>query len=47
MEISQKTRNRTTIASYNSAPGHLSKENKNTDLKEINVLQSLLQHYYL
>ena len=33
MEISQKIKNKTTIASYNSAPGHLSKENKNIDFK--------------
>ena len=33
MEISKKIQNRTTITSNNSAPGDLSKEKKNTDLK--------------
>ena len=33
MEIAQNIKNRTTIWSSNSTPGHLSEENENTSLK--------------
>jgi len=35
MQVSQKTKNRTTIGSRNSTPGYVSKENKSTNLKRI------------
>ena len=33
MEVSQKTENRTAIQSSSSTPGHISKENENSNLK--------------